>query len=145
MTAEETTPLDDFLPYLFRRLTTLLNTAMIKDLKPFGINVPRWRVIAILHFSGQSSIHQLTRLTALTQPGVSQVVDQLEQEKLVTRKPHPDDNRLQQISLTDTGQDIFESIFPIVMRHQDKLTAGLTEDEKSQAIELCRKMLSNIQ
>lgn len=145
MTTEETTPLDDFLPYLFRRLTTTLNTAMIRDLKPFGINVPRWRVIAILHFSGQSSIHQLTRLTALTQPGVSQVVDQLEAEKLITRKPDPDDNRLQQVSLTKAGQDIFESIFPIVIRHQDRLTTGLSDDEKKQAIRLCRKMLSNIQ
>lgn len=138
------TPLEDFLPYLLRRLTTLLNADMVKELKLYDINVPRWRVIAVLHYSEGCSVGELAKKTSLTQPGTSQVVDQLVNEKLVERIPKKDDNRIMQLNLTVTGQNLFDEIYPIIIRHQDHLTEGFSIHEKEVFIKLCQRMLMNI-
>ena len=138
------TPLEDFLPYILRRLTTLLNSNMIQDLKPYDINVSKWRVIAILHFCGECSVGELAQKTALTQPGTSQIIDKLVRDKIVERKALKDDNRIMQLSLTIKGQALFDNIYPIIIQHQDHLTRNFTEKEKETLINLCQKMLSNI-
>ena len=137
--------LDYFLPYLLRRLTTMLNTDMQKDLKSFNINIPRWRVVAVLHFSGACSLGELTTRTALTQSGTSQVINQLVKEGIVERKVQADDGRILHLSLTKKGQDLFDHIFPIVLRHQDNLTTGFTDQEKKIFTHLCQRMIVNME
>lgn len=138
------TPLEDFLPYLLRRLTTSINTNMVRDLKPYDINVPKWRVIAVLHFCGGCSVGELAKRTALTQPGTSQVIDKLVGEAIVERKPLEEDSRVMQLNLTTRGQALFDKIYPIVIRHQDHLTKGFSDQEKEIIIKLCQKMLINL-
>lgn len=142
--ASSETPLEDFLPYLLRRLTTSLNTNMVRDLKPFDINVPKWRVIAVLHFCGGCNIGELAKRTALTQPGTSQVIEKLVSEAMVERKPQEEDSRVMQLNLSKRGQALFDKIYPIIIRHQDHLTNGFSGQEKESIIKLCQKMLVNI-
>ena len=143
MTENQDTPLLDFIPYLLRRMTTELNTAIVKDLKPYHINLPRWRIIAVLHFCGGVNIGELSQLTSLTQPGTSQVVDKLVAEKIVLRKPRKDDNRIMQLSLTAKGEKLFDDISPIILRHQAHLTSDFSEAEIKTFISMCRRMLVN--
>ena len=117
---------------------------MTRALKPYGINVPRWRILAVLSTREYCTIAELARLTSLSQPGVSQVVEQLEAESTVSRTVDPSDNRYQKIGLTEKGRDLFDRILPIAMEYQDRLTVGFNQDEKELAITLCRKMLDNI-
>ncbi len=138
------TPLLDFLPYLFRRLTTEVNAAIVKDLKPYGINLPRWRIIVVLHFSGGANIGELANLTGLTQPGTSQVIDKLVSEGIVLRQPRTEDNRIMWISLTKKGMALFRDIFPLLVAHEDRLTSGFSAREKQDMIRLCQRMLANV-
>lgn len=138
-------PLEEYFPYLLRRLTTLLNKDMVKDLKPFNINIPRWRVIAVLRFSEKCSLGELSERTALTQSGTSQVINQLVQEKLVRRKNQALDGRILHLSLTKKGQDLFEEIFPIMLRHQNYLTTDFSDEEKDVFTHLCQRMIANLE
>lgn len=136
-------PLLDIIPYLFRRLSTELNTVIVKDLKPYKINLPRWRIIAVLHFCGGVNIGELARLTSLTQPGTSQIIDKLVAEEVVERRIRKDDNRIMQISLSVKGEQLFNNIFPIIQHHQNNLTSDFTPTEKNLFISLCRRMVAN--
>ncbi|PCJ44421.1 MAG: hypothetical protein COA81_02145 [Alphaproteobacteria bacterium] len=144
MSSHRETPLLEFIPYLFRRLTTELNGEIVRDLKPYNINLPRWRIIAVLHFCGGVNIGELASLTSLTQPGTSQIIDKLVTEKLVRRRSKKEDNRIMHIALTAAGERLFQDIFPIILQHQDHLTSDFTPEEKALFISLCQRMLVNI-
>lgn len=144
MSSYEPSPLVEFIPYLLRRLTTELNTVIVRDLKPYNINLPRWRTIAVLHFCGGVTVGDLARLTSLTQPGTSQIIDKLVTENIVMRRPKEDDNRIMLISLTSRGNELFNDIFPVILCHQDHLTSDFTPAETELLISMCKRMLINM-
>lgn len=138
-------PLDRFLPHLLRRITTSLNTDMTRDLKNYGINVSRWRVISVLQSCQGCSIGDLAKKTALTQPGTSQVIDQLAAEDIVSRRPQKQDNRITELTLTPKGHSLFNEIYPIVENHHDHLISDFSDEEKKIIIKLSQRMLANIE
>ncbi len=144
MTSHKESPLIEIIPYLFRRLTTELNAVIVKDLKPYDINLPRWRTIAVLHYSGGVNIGELARLSSLTQPGTSQIIDKLVAENIAIRTPRKEDNRIMKISLTKRGEQLFNDIFPIILQHQNHLTSDFTSEETELFISMCKRMLINI-
>jgi DNA-binding MarR family transcriptional regulator len=69
-------------------------------------------------------ITELARFVGLTQPGITTVVNSLEQRGLTHREPDPGDGRAVQIRLTERGRALIEE------RHRrigDALVASLSE------------------
>ena len=83
--------LDDFLPYVFNRVTNRLNLNLLEVLRPRGITVPRWRVLAVLGARDGRNIGELSAFTIIEQPTLSRVVGQMERDGLVSRRPDGQD------------------------------------------------------
>ena len=85
--------LGKFVPYLIYRITNQLNRGLRKRLKRSGINIARWRVLAVLKDNGNMNIGQIVERTLIEQPTVSRIVDQLEREGLALREISDEDSR----------------------------------------------------
>jgi len=138
---EEEHWLGKFVPYLIYRITGHLNRSLRRKLKRSGINIARWRVLAVLQDHGHLNIGSIAERTLIEQPTVTRVVDQLEREGLAVRVTAQGDSRFVQVSLTRAGKAAFREVYPIALRHQELAL----KDFKPQEIKALTGFLERIQ
>ncbi len=136
--------LGKFVPYLIYRITSQLNQALRKSLKRSGINLARWRVLAVLKDNGRMNISQIVARTLIEQPTVSRIVDQLEREGLAFREICDEDSRFVQVMLTEAGEQAFKEIYPTATKHQEQGLKGFTRPEIKTLIGFLERIQNNI-
>lgn len=68
------------------------------------------------------------------------ILDNLEQRRLVVRKPNPDDRRLYSLHLTGEGMDVLGQIGEMAKEHQEALLAALNRTERDQLTALLMRI-----
>ena len=68
-----------------------------------GLNLPRLRLVERLDCKGPAMMRTLADELGLSPRNMTALVDSLEDEGLVRRKPHPTDRRATVVELTETG------------------------------------------
>ena len=135
---------DDFLPYLITRLAYQLNTDLVEKLRREGINLARWRILAVLAMSDGLTIGQIIDRAMMQQSALSRVLMKMEDEAYVIRRPRSDDARYVDVFLTDKGRALFETLDPVVRRRQDRLLAGFSPEEAEATFALVRRLSANL-
>jgi DNA-binding MarR family transcriptional regulator len=69
-----------------------------------AVSFARMRVLMVLQCNGELTMSQLARSLAVTPRRVTALVDALEADALVQRRPHPTDARSTVVSITSLGQ-----------------------------------------
>ncbi len=137
--------LENFVPYLLYRSTNGLNRLLQARLRKTGINLTRWRVLSVLKAYGALNIGEIATATAMEQPTLSRVVDQLEAEKLVTRRTARVDSRFVYVDLTAAGEKLVTTMFPAMQNHQERALRGLTAADIKTLRRLLNVILQNIE
>src|SRR5246127_4734812 len=115
---------DDFLPHLIARLAYLLNNDLVEKLRREGINVARWRILAVLAMGDGVTIGEIIDRAMMQQSALSRVLMKMEAEHYVKRVPRSDDARYVEVFLTDKGRTLFRALDPVVRRRQERLLSG---------------------
>lgn len=97
--------------------------------RPLGLDMSEWRVVQILGNGGNQSINQVADSIAMDRGGTSRAISRLEHRGLVERKGDPKDRRRSTVSLTSSGQDIYEIIVKFTGWREERLRACLTPTE----------------
>lgn len=84
-------------------VSLLLGELMQRGLGQRGITLARAAVISLLARAGASTQRSLSLALRVTPRNITGLVDALEAEGLVARRPHPSDRRATLVSLTDAG------------------------------------------
>jgi DNA-binding MarR family transcriptional regulator len=74
-------------------------------LKPIGMDVPRWRVLAILSEHEPASVSELCEHAVIRLSTMTRIVQRLVEAGLVTTRPREDDGRVTEVRLTDAGRE----------------------------------------
>jgi DNA-binding MarR family transcriptional regulator len=136
--------LGNYVPYLVYRITSQLNRNLRKGLKRSGINITRWRVLAVLNDNGQMNMGQIVEKTIIEQSTVSRIVDQLEREGLARRQTSEEDSRIVEVALTRQGEKAFNEIFPMASKHQEQALQGFTSNEIEKLTHYLERIQNNI-
>jgi DNA-binding MarR family transcriptional regulator len=109
--------------------------------KSFG----RYSLLKTLFLSGRTSIGQgeLSKLLGVTGPNISYLLDSLEQEGLVQRRPGETDRRFTEVTLTGSGRELCEKLAPAAVQFSSDLLAGFTQDEKQTINGLLERIQEN--
>ena len=137
--------LGKFVPYLIYRITGQLNRNLRRRLRRSGINIARWRVLAVLKDNGRMNMGQIADRTIIEQPTVSRIVDQLEREGLAFREICDEDSRFVQVMLTQAGEEAFREIYPTASRNQEQALQGFTQQEIKTLISFLERIQNNIE
>jgi DNA-binding MarR family transcriptional regulator len=137
--------LGKFVPYHIYRITNLQNRLLRKRLKRSGINLARWRVLAVLQDNGRMNISQIVERTLIEQPTVSRIVDQLEREGLAFREICDEDSRFVQVMLTEAGEKAFKEIYPTATKHQAQALQDFSKQEIENLIGFLERIQDNIE
>lgn len=135
---------DDFLPHLIARLAHQLNTDLFEKLRREGINITRWRILAVLSMGDGITIKEIIDRAMVQQSALSRALMRMEKEKTVRRVLRRDDARCVEVYLTEKGRTLFNNLNIVVRRREQKLLQGFSAAETSAAFELVRRLSRNM-
>ncbi len=137
--------LEQFLPYLFHLITAGLSNRFLERLRENGVTVNRWRVLMVIMSKGPRNMTELVKLTLIPQSALSRLIDQMERDRLVVRRPSREDSRRVEVELTDHGRQMYWRLVPTAETHAAIIVDGFGEDERLLLDKLLRRVLANLQ
>jgi MarR family transcriptional regulator, organic hydroperoxide resistance regulator len=135
---------DDFLPHLIARLAYQLNADLIEKLRLEGINVTRWRILAVLAMGDGITINEIIDRAMVQQSALSRALMRMEKENYVRRILRREDARCVEVYLTDQGRTLFNSLNIVVRRREQRLLEGFTPAQTEAAFKLIRRLSRNM-
>jgi DNA-binding MarR family transcriptional regulator len=140
----EKSQFDDFLPHLIARLAYQLNNDLVEKLRREGINVTRWRILAVLAMGDGITINEIIDRAMMQQSALSRALMNMETEDYVRRVLRREDGRNVEVFLTDKGRALFNSLNIVVRSRQKRLLKGFSKQETASAFAVIRRMSRNI-
>jgi hypothetical protein len=110
-----------------------------------GLSQGRFTVLMLLADKAGGQSHaftpaQLADMAGVTRATMTGLVDTLERDGMVTRKPDPDDRRMLFVELTAAGHEFLGRIMPEHFRRISVLMSALTEPERRTLVRLLGKV-----
>lgn len=112
---------EDYLPALLTRASSLISGEFHRVVTQKGFTVSEWRVLAALAGSRRTSIGKLARLTVMKQPTLTRVLDRMEIRGDVKRLPHETDRRITLVAITDSGQELVSELIELAHEHERRV------------------------
>jgi DNA-binding MarR family transcriptional regulator len=134
----------ELLPYLMNRLTSRINQLWLKELRPHGLTLPRWQVLSILTALDGSRMGELAEMAGAEQAVISRVVNQMQRDGLVKRKPARDDSRVVEVWISAKGRELFQQLLPSAQSHIQKITQTFDPGQSAALAEGLSQMLDNL-
>jgi DNA-binding MarR family transcriptional regulator len=135
---------DDFLPHRIARLAYQLNGDLIEKLRREGINITRWRILAVLAMGEGITINQIIDRAMMQQSALSRALMSMQKEQFVRRVVRRDDARCVEVYLTDKGRALFNTLNIVVRRREKRLLNGLSQQEVAAAFALIERLSRNM-
>lgn len=133
--------MSDFLPYMLSVTSNAVSGRIAQEYRErFGLNVPEWRVMAVLGDTGEMTQRELTAFTLMDKVAVNRACKELEERGLVARQPNANDGRSHLLTLTDEGHRMHGEIMPLALEMERRLFSKFNEDE----IETFRALLLRV-
>lgn len=98
-----------------------------ESVRQCGLTHAQFDIIATLGNTPGMTYKQLGERTLITKGTLTGVIERLEQKGLVARCRNGDDKRSFHVSLTESGDALFEQVFPTVILHGKRLFASYSD------------------
>jgi len=133
---------EDIYNLLTGRTPIMVSRYLSHNLKQAKIELTReqWSVMAVLWKQDGCSQQVLAEETNRDKPGITRLVDILEKEGYISRRPAEKDKRLNLIFLTAKGKAIEQHVNEVVHATIAAATAGISTEE----IEALKKLFNHI-
>lgn len=126
----------------FMQTARVVETALEKNLMTYGLSLGRHVALYVSSRAGPEGISPaaIADQLGVTRATVTGLLDALEKDGLVVRKPHKEDGRKLIVFLTAKGKAKIEKVWPL---HYGKITEALSvldDREKTTLVRLLRKV-----
>ena len=122
------------------RASSSVSSMLKKDMQSYGLNPTEFTVMEVLYNKGAQPIQVIGNKVLLASSSITYVIDQLEKKKYVERKVNENDRRITLVSLTPSGQEFMEEVFPQHSKIIQELFGGLSQDEIENLSESLKKI-----
>ena len=136
--------LDEHLFYYFSQIMGLRNRRLNADLRGYGLDFARWRVMAVLSLHRGCSLQHLSEVTSVDRTSLTHTLRLMENEGLISRDQRPEDRRSIALSLTPAGQVLLETILPTVLAQTSVALKGFDGAEFSELLRQLARIVDNL-
>ncbi|HLI12491.1 MAG TPA: flavin reductase [Alphaproteobacteria bacterium] len=143
--APESRFIDDYLLYLLARASHQASGQFHAQLRPLGVPVPHWRVLAALCDSDGMTISTLARIVLFKQPTLTKVIDRMAALALVERRPSAADRRQVLVHITPRGRRIVRDLLRRARAHEKAVLAGYNPAEAAQLKASLRTLIERLE
>jgi len=121
----------NYLPYLLARASQVVSGEFHESLKQWGLSVPEWRVLACLVDQEGLAVTELAAMSIMKQPRLTKLLDRMEAQNLVLRRPDARDRRRVLIHPTPEGRARVAPVLEAAKTHEAGILAPFTSDERA--------------
>jgi MarR family transcriptional regulator, organic hydroperoxide resistance regulator len=136
--------LDNYLPYLINRVGNILVQLFSRDLAPFRVSVPMWRVIAVLAERGEQRLIDLSIMTSIDASTLSRLTEAMQRKQLVVRQRSRHSKREVVVSISPRGVELVSILGPIALAYEREMTAGLAASDLASTRRALRGMFDRL-
>ena len=127
------------------RTRNALHRSMEPLFRAHGLTITQFSILEALLHRGPLSVGQVRDAILGTPGNIPVVIDNLERSGYVTRNRCATDGRVSLISITPTGQELAERVFPLQAQRIEQLFASLDETEIADLLQLLTKARASIE
>jgi len=135
----------EMLPYMLSRVSTRSNQLWVRQLRKHGLTIGRWQVLSVLSRFDGSRIGTIADLSGGEQPAVSRIIDQMERDGLVRRRPSMHDSRAVEVWISSQGRKVLDALMPDAEAFVERMVRTLDKHEIAQLTNLLERLFSDLQ
>ncbi|KAA1174235.1 MarR family transcriptional regulator [Marinobacter salinexigens] len=136
----------DQFPFAVARVTRRWRKMLDERLKDLGVTQARWSTMVYLEKGGEGlTQRELACLMAIENPTLVRLLDSLEQQGLIERRPCPDDRRARRLFLTPAGREFMDDLSARAEALRDELLVGVSDEDIECAVKVFEKIMANAQ
>ena len=109
-----------------------------------SLSVEQFVILRLLHETDGRPQNDMALVTDRHKASLTRLLDNMENNHLVTRITDPDDKRVNRIHLTKHGKAVFQQTLPVIKEGIDEIQQGLSEQEIKTLIAILTKVQTNI-
>ena len=127
---------------MLRQVGDCVRSTLEERLAAEGISHGRFMLLVVLDRDPEQPMaaSELAEQAGVTKQTITSLLDGLEKDAYVNRKPHPLDRRSVVVQLLPKGQRLLEQVMPGMYRKQVEMLAHLSRDEQRHLTRLLRKV-----
>lgn len=115
--------------YRLAQVEGVYQQRMASSLKAVGMDLPRWRVLMILHEQSPSTISEIAERAVMKLSTMTKVAQRLAKEGLVLLAQNEQDARRTDVHLTEAGEAALAKIREAASRIYQQATLDLSDEE----------------
>jgi MarR family transcriptional regulator for hemolysin len=136
--------LEDHLFFYFSQILARRTRAINARLRSYGLDYPRWRVLAVLQEHSGATMGRLADLTSVDRTTLTRTLGLMEEARLVARQERESDRRSLVISLTPKGRRMFARILPLTLAETDRALTGFSSAEIAALRDRLKRIADNL-
>ncbi len=130
--------------FIARNTSKVLEKALDTELLlAYDLSGAQWKVIAALAISNGLSQKELADFLSLDASSLVPVIDKLEQNQFVTRKPDPKDRRNNRIFITKKSESVIDSIVDAILKLRKAVYKNISAHDIEITKTVLRRMTKN--
>lgn len=134
----------DQFPFAVARVTRRWRKMLDERLKDLGVTQARWSTMVYLEKGGEGlTQRELASLMAIENPTLVRLLDSLEQQGLIERRPCPNDRRARRLHLTDAGRAFMNDLSGRAEVLREQMLEGISDEEIECTVNVFHKILEN--
>ena len=131
----------EFAGQLFFRLWRASHTRTAEALASIGLTPALFAILNFLGHRGGAIQLEIATAMGIDPSALVSLIDELERGGLARRRPHPDDRRAREVTLTTKGRRSLAQGRRIASEVEDEVLGGMTADERRELLKLLRRAL----
>jgi DNA-binding MarR family transcriptional regulator len=136
--------LEDYPFYHMARVNDSYQLDMETILKTIGMDLPRWRVLMLVHEKTPSGVSEIAERAVIKLSTMTRVIQRMEKEGLVTVATRPTDSRITDVSITDAGRDAVVKIRKVASRVYNLAFDGFSAEEIDAFLGMLARLFANL-
>lgn len=127
--------------FLLSQVGILASQRFARRIAEVGLHPPQFRVMNVVDAAEGSSQQAIAEAIGAPPSRMVAIVDELEQQGLVERRPHPSDRRVRALYLTPAGRRMLNRGRKIAADHEEELVRGLSAADRKMLAAVLRKVV----
>lgn len=137
--------LRDSVGYLLKRSQRLMQERIEGLFEQQGFTLQQWVVLMYLRDGLAVTVADMCRSLSHDSGAMTRLVDQLESRKLIERRRSADDRRVVELSLTDAGAEVLDTMVPTACDLLNTAMDGFSREEVKLLQSMLRRLISRLE